>query len=255
MLAHGLTATRRYITHGSSALPRAGFRVVTYDARGHGESGPLSADAGFDYESLAGDLGEVIDRRAGGGPVLLAGHSMGVQTAARFALDRPEAVAGFVAIGPVSRGDEAPPDVLAQWDRLAAGLESGGVDGFLAAWEADSTADPAWIETLLRIARERMALHHYPEAIARALREVPRSTPFAGIESLGALEMPVLVVASHDDADPGHPYEIAQEWATTIPGARLISEERGESPLAWQGGKLSREISRFGADPGVTARY
>ena len=38
MLAHGLTATRRYVIHGSRLLERSGFDVVSYDARGHGES-------------------------------------------------------------------------------------------------------------------------------------------------------------------------------------------------------------------------
>ena len=53
--------------------------------------------------------------------------------------------------------------------------------------------------------------------------------------------MPALVVASHDDADPGHPYAAAAAYAEALPRARLISEEEGESPLAWQGGRLSRE--------------
>ena len=35
VLAHGLTATRRYVLHGSRLLERAGYRVVSYDARGH----------------------------------------------------------------------------------------------------------------------------------------------------------------------------------------------------------------------------
>ena len=39
-LLHGLTATRRYVVHGSRALARSGFRTLAYDARGHGESDP-----------------------------------------------------------------------------------------------------------------------------------------------------------------------------------------------------------------------
>ena len=66
--------------------------------------------------------------------------------------------------------------------------------------------------------------------------------------------MPALVVASHDDADPGHPYAVAEEWAERLPQATLISEEPGESPLAWQGGKLSREIAAFCERPEVAAR-
>ena len=40
ILLHGLTATRRYVLHGSLALARRGYRQISYDARGHGESAP-----------------------------------------------------------------------------------------------------------------------------------------------------------------------------------------------------------------------
>ena len=40
VLAHGVTATRRYVVHGSKALARAGYTQISYDARAHGESGP-----------------------------------------------------------------------------------------------------------------------------------------------------------------------------------------------------------------------
>ena len=34
VLLHGLTATNRYVVHGSRSLERSGHRVVDYDARG-----------------------------------------------------------------------------------------------------------------------------------------------------------------------------------------------------------------------------
>ena len=61
-------------------------------------------------------------------------------------------------------------------------------------------------------------------------------------------------MASHDAADPGHPYEVAAAYAARLPRARLIGEAEGESPLAWQGGKLSREIAAFCEEPAVTER-
>ena len=129
------------------------------------------------------------------------------------------------------------------WDGLADGLETGGVDGFLEAY--DQGLDPDWRETMLRITRERLSLHRDPGAVAQALREVPRSRPFDDLSELELCEIPALVVASHDDADPGHPYAVAEQWAERLPHATLISEEEGASPLAWQGGKLSREIAAF----------
>jgi hypothetical protein len=81
-----------------------------------------------------------------------------------------------------------------------------------------------------------------------ALREVPRSRPFESLDQLEGLDVPALVVASHDGADPGHPYAAAAAYAERLPRARLISEDPGESPLAWQGGRLSREIASFYAE-------
>jgi 3-oxoadipate enol-lactonase len=251
-LAHGLTATRRYVVHGSRLLARQGFLMVPYDARGHGESDPAPPGSGYAYEELAADLGAVVEGGAGRRPAILAGHSMGAHTIAAFALARPERVAGMVLIGPASTGTPSSEKTLAYWDRLADGLANGGVEGFIAAYDQD--LNPDWRETLLRLVRQRLSLHRHPEAVAQALREVPRSLPFEGLAALELLDVPALVVASHDEADPGHPYAIAEEWASRLPLARLISEEPGQSPLAWQGGRLSREIAAFGADPLVRER-
>ena len=43
VLLHGLTATRRYVVMGSRALERSGHRVISYDARGHGQSSTLES--------------------------------------------------------------------------------------------------------------------------------------------------------------------------------------------------------------------
>ena len=96
-----------------------------------------------------------------------------------------------------------------------------------------------------------MLLHRRPEALVAALREVPRSRPFGTLAELEALEIPALVVASGDEADPGHPYAAAEAYAESLPEARLIGEEPGQSPLAWQGGRLSREIAAFCGEPSV----
>jgi hypothetical protein len=178
---------------------------------------------------------------------------MGAHTIAGLATRAgTRSIAGIVFIGPASRGEEPEADSLAYWDALADGMAQGGVEGWMAAYDHD--LDPEWRDTLLRIARARMERHRHPEAVARALREVPRSVPFDGMAALGSLDVPALVVASHDDADPGHPYEVAREWAERLPRARLLSEAEGESPLAWQGGRLSREIAAFCAEPEVMER-
>jgi pimeloyl-ACP methyl ester carboxylesterase len=254
VLLHGLTATRRYVLHGSVALARRGCRLVSYDARGHGESSAAPEGEGYAYEALTADLRAVLAERGGEARPILAGHSMGCHTAVAHALDHADEVAALVLAGPVTLGLPASEESLAGWDRLADGLERGGVDGFMDAYEADLATDPAWVETALRITRERMQRHRHPEAVARALRDVPRSLPFEGLEELETLDVPALVVASHDEADPGHPYAIAEAWAERLPAGRLISEEPGKSPLAWQGGRLSRVIGDFLEEPRVQER-
>lgn len=253
VLLHGLTATRRYVLHGSLALARRGYRQISYDARGHGDSSPAS-EGGYGYGVLTGDLRAVISDRAAGSRPVLTGHSMGCHTAVAHALEHPGEVAALVLAGPVVLGLPPTEESLAYWDALADGLERNGLEGFMRAYESSLTADPAWTETAVRITRDRMQLHRHPDAVAQALRDVPRSLPFEGIEELETLDVPALVVASYDEADPGHPYSIAEAWADRLPRARLVSEEKGKSPLVWQGGRFSRVIADFLEEPGVRER-
>jgi pimeloyl-ACP methyl ester carboxylesterase len=243
VLLHGLTATQRYVVHGSSALQRGGHRVIAYDARGHGASDPAPGPSAYEYSDLAGDLLDVLDdhdvARA-----TLAGASMGAHTLLRFALDHPERVAGLVVITPAYEpGRDAG---LERWDRLSDGLRTGGVEGFVAAY-GEPPVPPAWRDTVLRILRQRLSRHEHPDAVADALRVVPRSAPFAALDDLRALDAPAAVVADRDDADPEHPLAVGERYAEAIPGARLVVEEPGQSPIAWQGGQLSKVIADVAA--------
>jgi 3-oxoadipate enol-lactonase len=250
VLCHGITATRRYVVHGSHALERAGHTVVAYDARAHGESDPAPAGDGYGYPELVADLEAVVAEAVGEGErFFLAGHSMGAHTAVAYALRHPERLRGLVAIGPVYMGEIAA-GALDYWDGLAAALEGDGIDGFLAYIDRNQATDPAWRDSVQRFTRERMLQHRHPGALADALRAVPRSRPFGAMEELEGLRVPALVVASHDAADPGHPRHVAEAYAERLPLARLTGEPEGDSPLAWQGGRLSREIARFAAEVG-----
>jgi 3-oxoadipate enol-lactonase len=254
VLCHGITATRRSVVHGSRRLERDGHAVIAYDARGHGESDPAPEGEGYDYPELVKDLEALVAKEVGDGRFVLAGHSMGAHTAVSYALRHPDRVAGLIAIGPTYTGTIAP-ESLAYWDGRAAALESGGIDGFVEYIDRKQGIDAAWRDSVLRFTRERMLRHRHLDALAIALREVPRSRPFEAFGELEGLEVPALIVASHDAADPGHPYAIAREYAEQLPQARLVSEAEGQSPLAWQGGRLSREIASFCAQPDVAARF
>lgn len=237
VLLHGLTATRRYVVMGSTALERSGHRVVAYDARGHGESDPGDR---YDYAALAGDLGQLLDE-LGIERAVLAGASMGAHTLLRYALDHPERALAAVVITPAYDPDESPA-ALERWDALSAGLRDGGVDGFLAAYGEPQVPD-RWRETVQTVLRQRLSRHRHPQAVADALREVPRSRPFAAWSDLHALDLPVTVVADRDDADPEHPLAVGERYAAEIPGAQLAVEAEGRSPLAWQGSQLSKIIA------------
>jgi pimeloyl-ACP methyl ester carboxylesterase len=244
VLLHGLTATRRYVVMGSKALERGGHRVVAYDARGHGQSSAAPTPEAYGYDELAHDLGAVMDAR-GIERAVLAGASMGAHTLLRFALRAPERVAGVVVVTPAF--DPGAPIDFARWDALAAGLRSGGVEGFVEAYRVDDEVPRAWRETLRRVLRQRMAQHADLGALADALRATPRSRPYESLAELAALSVPAVVVASRDEADPGHPLAVGEAYAAAIPGARLLTEEPGRSPLAWQGGQLSRVIGELAA--------
>jgi 3-oxoadipate enol-lactonase len=248
VLLHGLTATRRYVLHGSRLLSREGFRLVSYDARAHGESDPGD---GYEYSDLAADLVSVLESRSIERAVLV-GHSMGAATAIRLALERPELVTGLVQITPAYAGEPYRDDAdLAYWDRLAAGLEADGADGFMRAF--DPPADERWREPVLKFTRQRIERHLHPEALAQAVRVVPRSEAFDGLDRLAEIDVPALVVGSRDDSDPAHPLAVAEEYARRLPRGELVVEDEGEPPLAWQGAQLSRAIldwlSRTGPSP------
>jgi pimeloyl-ACP methyl ester carboxylesterase len=245
VLLHGLTATHRYVVMGSRALERSGHRVIAYDARGHGRSDPAEP---YDYAALAGDLERVLDER-GIERAVLAGASMGAHTLLHFAIERPERALALVVITPAYDPSDFPGD-LDRWDALAEGLERGGVEGFV---EAYGPITGPWAETTEKVLRQRLSLHEHPEAVAQALREVPRSRPFESLDQLAGLTMPVTIVASRDEPDPGHPHSVGEAYARTIPGAKLVTEDEGSSPIAWQGGQLSRVIAETAAVRGRSA--
>ncbi len=242
VLLHGLTATHRYVVMGSRSLERSGHRVIAYDARGHGASAPADV---YSYTALADDLRRVLDD-AGVERAVLAGASMGAHTLLSLALTDPERVAGLVVITPAYHPDSPPG--LGRWDALARGLRQDGVDGFVDAY-GDPGVPEQWQETVLKVVRQRLSQHAHPAAVADALEQVPRSAPFGTLDDLADLpDVPTLVVADRDEADPGHPLWVGEAYAAAIPGARLVVEDEGSSPIAWQGGQLSRQIAAVVAE-------
>ena len=238
LLLHGLTATRRYVVHGSRAIERAGHRVIAFDARGHGLSSPAGGPGDYTYDELVADALAVLDAQ-GADRAALVGQSMGSAAAVALALRHPERVSALTVVTPAHLG--RPSRDLDRWDALADGLLRGGPEGFLEALEP-LTVGERWRATVRSVIRQRMERHAHPAAVADALRGIPRTAAFDGMDALAALAVPTLIVGSRDEVDPDHPLAVAREYADRISGARLVVEDEGESPLAWRGGALSREV-------------
>jgi pimeloyl-ACP methyl ester carboxylesterase len=241
VLVHGLSATRRNVVQGSRALIKRGYRLIAYDARGHGASSPAPR---YEYEDLVADLAAVLahlelDRAA------LVGSSMGAATTMAFALEHPERVPALVQITPAYTGYARTGDVDGgTWERMASELENGGVDAFVQAAQPEELPDK-WRAIAREATRQRMERHEEPAAVAQALRQVPRSIAWKGLEPLTRLEVPVLIVGSRDEVDELHPLGVAEEYARRLPRGELMVEDRGDSPLAWQGARLSGVIADF----------
>jgi pimeloyl-ACP methyl ester carboxylesterase len=244
VLLHGLTATNRYVVQGSRHLLGRGYRLVGYDARGHGESGAADDPGDYGYAAMVDDLERVLDEKDLESPVLV-GSSMGAHVATAFGLEHPGRVAALVQITPAYMGQgRSDPEELAHWDSLAGALEQGDIESFKSI-SGTSELPERWRGGVELGIEQRLERHRDLRAVAAALRVVPRSNAWDGLDVLGRLEASTLVVASRDEVDPGHPMFIAEDYAQRIPHAELAVEEPGAPPLAWQGGQLSRRIGDF----------
>ncbi|WP_454050477.1 alpha/beta fold hydrolase [Cellulomonas sp. Marseille-Q8402] len=83
-----------------AALLAAGYRVVTTDLRGHGDSDATFASYGD--EATAADVAALVEH-LDAGPAVLVGNSMGASAAAVVAADRPELVRALVLLSPFLR--------------------------------------------------------------------------------------------------------------------------------------------------------
>lgn len=105
VLTHGYCLSLRCWVYQRRALKAAGYRVVSWDQRGHGRSG-LGDRASYTLERLGADLRAVLDQLVPTGDVVLVGHSMGGMTMLALGEIDPayvvERVAGaaFVATSP-----------------------------------------------------------------------------------------------------------------------------------------------------------
>src|SRR5215472_4186938 len=137
VLIHGYPLSGRAWDRVVPALLEAGYRVITYDRRGFGQSSRPAT--GYDYDTFAADLHALLEhldlRQA-----FLVGHSMGTGEVTRYLASYGSArVAKGVLISPI------PPYLLLTPDNPD-GVPQSQFDGFAAAAQADT---PAWMKGFL----------------------------------------------------------------------------------------------------------
>ncbi len=247
LLIHGWPLTGDMFEFQTMALLEAGYRVITYDRRGFGQSSH-PAD-GYNYDVFADDLAAVLEKLALT-DVILVGFSMGGGEIARYLArhggDRVSKVALIASVVPYLIKDESNPDGVApeiledmksqvRKDRFAF-LQSFakafyGV-GFVTSPVSQALLD--WTFALAIMASPK-ATHDCIDAFGR--------TDFRN--DLAAFTMPTLIIHGTDDSTvPIEPS--ARTAARMIPGAQLI-EYSGEPHglFATAAERLNKDILTF----------
>lgn len=225
LFLHGFTLDRRMWRPQVAALASR-FRVVSYDARGFGQSSlPEGAASGAFHQ--ADDAAALIEH-LGLGPVIAIGHSIGAHQMLELALTRPELVRGFAAIA--MSGLASVPfsdDLRALFGTLATTARSSGVAAAKAVWARagwfEAARETPAVATLLdEILADYSGWHWLHESRSRSI------TPGAATR-LGELRVPALVVTGGRDL----PYNrrIGEALVSTLPDAReLVLSGAGHMP-------------------------
>ena len=245
LLSHGVTLSIRTWSKQLSGLTAAGFRVVAFDHRGHGES--TVGTAGHTVENLGADVRTVIEG-LDLHDVVLVGHSMGGVAAQSYCLNFPdsahERLAGLVLLSSLTRS------ILAGSRRLAAA----------SSWVADRLPDGAELLRprdfgllVSRLGFGRNPAPSHVEATRQMILDTHSATrrdaiaALAGLDlsdRIGAIDLPTLIICG--TADLVTPLAESRRMARRIPGARLEVVEGGGHMLMFERAELvDGLITRF----------
>lgn len=247
LLVHGWPLTGDMWEYQTLALLEAGYRVITYDRRGFGQSShPFG---GYDYETLTADLAELIDH-LDLTDLTLVGFSMGggevTRYVSRFGTTRLAGVGLIASIVPFlletdDNPDGVPVDVFAEFkaqirrDRFHFLTEFlKGFYGVSMIRKPVSQALIDWSFTLGMMAS--------PNATLDCIDSFSR-TDFR--PDLAALTLPVLVV--HGTGDKTVPYELTgKRVSEMVPHARYVEYDSAPHGLfATDAEALNRDLLSF----------
>jgi pimeloyl-ACP methyl ester carboxylesterase len=124
VLSHGIGDRRQVYRFLAPKLAQAGYRVVSADLRGHGESSmgwkSVTGKEAITRTDVAGDLLGLI--RHFGGPAVIVGHSISGGAATIAAAQQPDLVSGIVEIDPFTKTQKFPIGALVRNRRYRRGM-------------------------------------------------------------------------------------------------------------------------------------
>ncbi|MEW2428575.1 alpha/beta hydrolase [Micromonospora sp. NPDC047644] len=234
VLSHGYPLSGQAWEKQVSALVAAGYRAITYDRRGWGNSS--QPDGGYDVDTFADDLNALLtqlDVR----DAILVGHSMGTGDVARY-LGRhgTDRVAKAVLMSPI-------PPFLLKTDDNPEGAPQSLFDGFVQAARADRNG---WLKQFLE---NFYNVDVYggslvsEEAFQASVNVAVAGSPVAAVAciptwltdfraDLPKIDVPVLVIQG--DEDRVLPIGVTgQRLSAFIADSRLLVIEGGPHAIAW----------------------
>ena len=194
------------------------FRVIAYDARGHGRSEIPDQPEAYSQDIMVEDMRGLLDA-LGITKAIVGGHSMGANVALNFALNYPKRCLGVIPVG-IGSGSSNAEWWREWWDKLADLAEKKGMAAFL----EEMKELPAWGSALSdpKMGKDisQTVLANSRKGIACTVRgvQVKRPSIFGLQPKLGKLTVPTLVVLSEGDTPV---VESSRFMAEHIPGATL----------------------------------